>query len=301
MENNNNDEKVDCQNFKISYKLRSGETRKFNVSKKSCEPFGFYFGERIKVRGNRRAWVVGVRKGEGNVPNLYVHIDNDKGASYYSGFKKDDFLKEGFELISPREVVEPPKESYNAPALKSLLGDSQFTDVQFKIGDTLIPAHRNILVARSDYFRAMFKGGMREKNEKIIAIPDIDPTTFRDVLEFLYSGKISLTLTNIVPMITAAEKFQILELKELCYTSFDQVVNEENIIQILLVADSYSEMTLKNLCKKYILGHYSEVVKTSDFKSLITAENSDLILEIMNELSPPQKQKAAKKRKISKE
>ena len=60
MENNNNDEKEDLKNFKITYKLRSGEVRRFNVSKDACEPFGFHFGERIKVRGNKRAWVVGV-------------------------------------------------------------------------------------------------------------------------------------------------------------------------------------------------------------------------------------------------
>ena len=97
-----------------------------------------------------------MRKGEGEVPNLYVHIDNDKGASYYSGFKREDFLKEGFELISPRVEAKPTKEFYYAPHLKSLLEDKQFTDVTFKIGETLISAHRNILVARSEYFRAMF-------------------------------------------------------------------------------------------------------------------------------------------------
>eukprot|EP01114_Cavostelium_apophysatum_P007639 TRINITY_DN19784_c0_g1_i1.p1 TRINITY_DN19784_c0_g1~~TRINITY_DN19784_c0_g1_i1.p1 ORF type:complete len:300 (+),score=70.82 TRINITY_DN19784_c0_g1_i1:245-1144(+) len=297
MENNNNDEKEDLKNFKITYKLRSGEVRRFNVSKEACEPFGFYFGERIRVRGNRRAWVVGVRKGEGEVPNLYVHIDNDKGASYYSGFKREDFLKEGFELISPRVEQKVQKEMYYAPHFKALLDDKNFADVTFKIGESLITAHRNILVARSEYFRAMFTGGMRENNEKVISIPDVDERTFREVLEFLYTGKIEIGHSNMVPIITAAEKFQITDLKEVCYSTFDKVASEQNILQILLVADSYNEQTLKDLCKKYILQHYDTVVRTAEFKSLITAENSDLILEIMSELSFPRK--ASKKRKKS--
>jgi len=298
MENNNNDEKEDVKNFKISYKLRSGEIRKFNVSKESCEPFGFYFGERIKVRGNRRAWVVGVRKGEGNVPNLYVHIDNDKGASYYSGFKKEDFLKEGFELISPRIEAKPPKESHFSPQFKILLEDKNFADVTFKVGDSLISAHRNILVARCDYFRAMFLGGMRENSERIITIPDIDDTTFHGILEFLYTGKITVSESNIVPLITAAEKFQIDDLKEVCYSTFDKVANEENILQILLVADMCNEHPLKILCKKYMLEHYESVVKTPEFKKLITADNSDLIMEIMTELSPIRKQLSKKRKKL---
>jgi len=153
---NNNDEKSSAQNPKISYKLRSGEVRKFNTSRKACEPFGFFFGERIKVRGNKKSWVVGVRKGEGEIPNLYVHIDNDKGASYYSGFKKEDFLREGIELLSSREEPPVKDNTYNATPLKNLLEDKHFSDVTFSVANQQIQAHRNILVARSDYFRAMF-------------------------------------------------------------------------------------------------------------------------------------------------
>jgi len=76
----------------------------------------------------------------------------------------------------------------------------------------------------------------------------------------------------------------------------EKVASEQNVIQILLVADSYSEATLKLLCTKYILDHYITIVKSDEFKTLITAENSDLILGIMNELSAP-----SKKRKLTKE
>lgn len=64
-ENNNNAAKEvneEREDVKISYELRSGQVRMFDVSRKSCEPFGFYFGERVKVRGGRKAWVVGVRE-----------------------------------------------------------------------------------------------------------------------------------------------------------------------------------------------------------------------------------------------
>jgi hypothetical protein len=63
MENDNNIGKEDQQDIetpKIPYRLRSGQLRMFNITRKSCEPFGFYFGERVKVRGGKKAWVVGV-------------------------------------------------------------------------------------------------------------------------------------------------------------------------------------------------------------------------------------------------
>lgn len=45
---------------------------------------------------------------------------------------------------------------YNAPQLKKLIDDSLFSDVSFRVGEQTIQAHKNILVSRNDYFRAMF-------------------------------------------------------------------------------------------------------------------------------------------------
>jgi hypothetical protein len=176
-----------------------------------------------------------------------------------------------------------------------LLQDEQFSDVAFNIGGTIIKAHKNILVARCDYFRAMFKSGMKEHNEEVITIPDIDEATFRGVLEFLYTGKTEVTSKNIVSLLTAAERFQIIDLKDLCRFYFGDVVTEENVIQLLTIADSCNEQVIKTKCKKYILSHYDTIIKTEDFQSLISAESRNLLLEIMTELKPP---RPPKKRKI---
>jgi hypothetical protein len=226
-------------------------------------------------------------------------LDGDKGASYYSDFQREDFIREGFQLVSPR-FANINKEAHNAPSFKLLLEDPSFADVTFNIGGSRIPAHKNILVTRSDYFRAMFCGGMKENKQNEISICNIEQDIFKNVLEFLYTGNVEVNDKNIVPMLTAAEMFQIDDLKAQCCQSFYDVVNLDNIVQLLLVADSYSEGTLKCLCKKYILDHYDTVVKTEDFKSLIAAENRDLIVEILSELSSPTA-KPLKKRKITKD
>lgn len=138
---------------------------------------------------------------------------------------------------------------------------------------------------------------MRENKEKTIPIEDIDAPTFLQVLEFIYTGKIDIDENNIVHLIAAAQRFQIPDLKEYCYLCFDKVVNEQNVLQILLVADSSNETNLKALCKKFILEHY-DIVKSSDFKNIIREEYKDLIVEIISELSPPTKP-AKKKRRMS--
>lgn len=110
--------------------------------------------------------------------NLYFHIDGDKGAIYYCNFTKECFKvkkncyfhisikifqKNDFQLISSRI----PFKKYYAPSLKNLINDKKFSDISFIVGkqenqefisneENIVYAHKNILTARSDYFKAMF-------------------------------------------------------------------------------------------------------------------------------------------------
>jgi len=98
MDNNNNLQRskaIDNMTKTITYRLRSGELQTFDVSKEACEPFGFYFGERAKVRAGKTAWVLGVRQND-HTANLYFHIDGDKGASYFRDSRKQSLKENTF-------------------------------------------------------------------------------------------------------------------------------------------------------------------------------------------------------------
>lgn len=55
------------------------------------------------------------------------------------------------------------------------------------------------------------------------------------------------------------------------------------------------------MCKEFIVHHYEKMIETKKFKEFITAENSDILLEIMNEhaklTEKKMKEHVAKKRK----
>jgi hypothetical protein len=285
----------------IQYAVRSGTTTSFEVSAKACEPFGFYFGERVQVRGGKLAWVVGVRDN-----NIFFHVDGDKGASYYCNHTKQNFLNDGFKLVSPRFVNNSlitnninnnnAKSVFIAPVFKTLVGESKFADIHFQVGSKLIPAHKNILVTRSEYFRAMFLGGMRENTQSTINLPNMEPETFTLVLEFLYTGQVTVDEKNVVSLINAAAIFRIDDLKELCISQFNAVVSEANVINLLLMADAHHEAGLKGTCKRFIMDNYQQMIQSEGFKQLISPENSELLLEIMSQLSPPD---SNKKRKLN--
>lgn len=97
----------------------------YDISNTACEPFGFYFGDRVKVlrwskeknmNKEKEAWVIGVLNGMWLflfcsiheytcTGNLYFHVDGDNGASKWSNMKKADFQSKGFRLIRRNEAV----------------------------------------------------------------------------------------------------------------------------------------------------------------------------------------------------
>lgn len=69
----------------------------------------------------------------------------------------------------------------------SLMEQGTFSDVTFVIGDTRIKAHKCILASRSNFFANMFNVGMREAEESVISVQDINLATFKKLLQFIYS------------------------------------------------------------------------------------------------------------------
>ena len=54
-----------------------------------------------------------------------------------------------------------------------------------------IYGHRNLLSFRSPYFNHMFTSGMKECKEKLIEVTDVEYDTFRLMVDYLYTGKLS--------------------------------------------------------------------------------------------------------------
>ena len=68
-----------------------------------------------------------------------------------------------------------------------------------------------VLSACSDYFRAMFTDPMRERSQDEIQLSGIDAKGLELVLEYIYTSKLSLDLSNIQTVLSTATHLQILQ------------------------------------------------------------------------------------------
>ena len=89
---------------------------------------------------------------------------------------------------------DPPERTKVADDLSVLLDNTSksdnFADVVFIVGGQEVPAHRCILSARSDYFRAMFNNSMRESHtSQPIHINSVECNVFQAIMQYIYCGK----------------------------------------------------------------------------------------------------------------
>ncbi|CAF0721025.1 unnamed protein product [Rotaria sp. Silwood1] len=76
----------------------------------------------------------------------------------------------------------------------NLFNQSEYSDIELIVESEHFYAHRIILAARSEYFRALLFGGLRESqcNNHTIEIKECKSAAFKVLLQYIYTGRINL-------------------------------------------------------------------------------------------------------------
>lgn len=210
------------------------------------------------------------------------------------------------------------------PALVSDLGrlidSSEFGDISFLVEGKQVYANRAILAIRSEYFRVMLCGGMREstfqkqerdvqtnKVHRIISgdddtdssedfdspipLPDVSHSVFLKVLEFLYTDTVRDvgSLSVGIPLLIAGEQFMLDRLKALCEDMIRRDIDVENVIGILVAAHRHNAIGLKDIALDFILKNLADSPRVMDGLDDLRSE-PDLLLEIIKRSTNAQHQ-----------
>lgn len=147
------------------------------------------------------------------------------------------------------------------------------TDCTLEICGREFPVHKSFLAACSPYFLALFTSDMRERSSTLIKIGGVSPRTFQLVLDFLYSGRISLDENNVTEIYPAAKLFQLDLLQRVCSDYFINQLCTSNCIGVWKYARTYNDPFLERSAWSYLMAHFTELVKCEEFLSL---ESQDL-------------------------
>lgn len=126
-----------------------------------------------------------------------------------------------------------------------MLETSKFFDVVLNCaGEREFKVHKAVLSVRSPVFQAMFENDLEETRKNEVKITDIDPEVLKEMLSFIYCGKVS-KFENCCDLFVAADKYQIEDLMDYCHMYLLNNINENNLIHCLRLADTYNKKELK--------------------------------------------------------
>lgn len=93
---------------------------------------------------------------------------------------------------------------------------NQYTDVEVVVGGKTYSCHRIILALRSPYFNAMFGGNFTEKSVKQVVLNEVEVKPWEEMLEFMYTGEITITRSNVLRVYKSSNFFCIDGLENKC-------------------------------------------------------------------------------------
>jgi speckle-type POZ protein len=161
-------------------------------------------------------------------------------------------------LVPPARLA--AKETVGEKALRALqtdlgklLEDPARADVTFAVGGQRISAHRIILAARSEHFKARFEW---EQGEVAIG-EEVSAGAFRVLLRYLYTQELPATEDGgeglaAGEMAKAADYFQAEELYEHCVEQFKGGLRVGNVVERLVYAHDHQLEALEAAAMAFI-------------------------------------------------
>ena len=164
--------------------------------------------------------------------------------------------------------------------MHQLQRDNIFCDITIQVNGSTFHAHKIVLASSSDFFAAMLKSDFKESHESKATISGT-PEAFQTLLDFAYSGKLSLSLETVIDVMEMAHYLQFEAVMHSCVSFLRAELDERRAdaalgLRILSSALVYDLRWLKGRCKRYL----AENFEASD--TFVSQIPGDLMVELID-------------------
>ncbi|CAF1135418.1 unnamed protein product [Adineta steineri] len=179
---------------------------------------------------------------------------NNKDCEQYHNFDNDSLSFENNTLTrtSPTRTSNYAK---NLLAKLSLMRRNvELCDFRIDVNNKSFLCHKFLLIATSDYFKAMFNGDMSESQSDHVELKGFDKSSIgvESMIDFCYSGLLDITFNNIDELLHAATHLQINHAIDLCSKFLIESCTINNCIDIYKIADLYSLSNVLDIIRLFI-------------------------------------------------
>lgn len=166
-----------------------------------------------------------------------------------------------------------------------MLNEAIHADVTINTADGTLEAHKAILSASSPVFHSMFQHNLKEKESSIIDIEDMTSESCMALLSYLY-GTIDQEgfWKHRLGLLGAANKYDIVDLKDACEESLLEDINSGNVLERLQEAWLYQLDRLKKGCLMYLLDFGKIYDVREEMNDFFRQADRELVVEMFQEL-----------------
>ncbi|XP_036916308.1 kelch repeat and BTB domain-containing protein 6 [Sturnira hondurensis] len=123
----------------------------------------------------------------------------------------------------------------------------------------LFPCNRNVLAAACPYFKSMFTGGMYESQQANVTMHDVDAESFEVLVEYCYTGRVSLSEANVERLYAASDMLQLEYVREACASFLARRLDLANCTAILKFADAFGNRKLRSQAQSFIAHNFKQL------------------------------------------
>ncbi|XP_055851215.1 kelch-like protein 5 [Episyrphus balteatus] len=142
---------------------------------------------------------------------------------------------------------------------------------------TKIQVHKIVLTALSEYFLEIFRGLPKTSNINELEIKEVESSTLKLIVDYMYSGSIDLKLESIETLLRSAVLLKMTNLVKGCCEFLENNLNIDNCLCWSHLAKELGLSDLQEKTLNFIYANFEKVTKGNEFLVLNEIELKDLL------------------------
>ena len=143
------------------------------------------------------------------------------------------------------------------------------TDVTLVTGKKEFKAHRVVLAAQSAFFKTRFEQRWEQSGARV-ELNDVSPEILEAVLKYMYTGQVDKIGDGELAckLLSVADQYAMEKLRTTCEATLAKSISDENVVDVLILADTHNGKDLKKVCIEYVVRNPSQVKKNSAWSKM---------------------------------
>lgn len=165
--------------------------------------------------------------------------------------------------------------------------NQKYTDLLIACGGKTLKAHQLVVGTASPVFEALLNVKKEENGETVLTVDDVPPDVFEDMLEYFYTGRITMDYVKAKNLLEPGTKYELTDLLDMCLCKIDNSLSVSNAVEVFTLFDKYEgpkRSYLKKRVMTFIKANMGGVVNSPAWNTIML-QRADLMDKLIRFIS----------------